>query len=122
MKDHTRRAVAYIAAIESGRRAATLFDYSEGRYFNFGGTFHANGLNVFDYESRCYISGTARSLFHYGNGRHITFNQEPQHFNPDRQQFSGFDYDTGSHFSGTVAGSQITLYDYENGRYYSYAA
>jgi hypothetical protein len=122
MKDHTRRAVAFVAAIESGRRAAALFDYSEGRYFNFGATIRASGVSVFDYENGCYITGTARSLFHYGNGRYITLKQDRQQFNPDRQQFSDFDYDTGSHFSGSIANGQITLYDYENGRYYNYAA
>ena len=36
--------------------------------------------------------------------------------------FTGYDYSSGSHFSGTVSGSGVSVYDYGSGQYYSYTA
>jgi len=41
--------------------------------------------------------------------------------NLSRGSFQGYDYDTGSHFSGTVNGRAVSLYDYERGGYFNYA-
>ena len=35
--------------------------------------------------------------------------------------FDGYDYDSQRHFSGTVSGGSVSLYDYETGSYFNYS-
>lgn len=114
MKDHTRRAVAYVAArLVSGQQASSVYDYATGRHVNFSGTVSSTNVNVFDYEQAAHISGSPPSLFHYGNGAHLRLATQGT-------TFKGFDYDTGSHFTGRVNGRSVSLFDYETSTHYNY--
>ena len=36
-------------------------------------------------------------------------------------QFRGYDYDSGQHFSGRANGRSVSIYDYEDGQFYNYS-
>ena len=115
MKDHTRRAVAYIAArIVCRQSAGSLYDYQAARHFSFGGDVNPSSISVYDYEEQCHIGGSAASLYHYGNRKHLSLEVSGK-------DFSGYDYDTGKHFSGSVSGNAVSVYDYEHGRHFTYS-
>jgi hypothetical protein len=115
MNDHTRRAVAYIVGrLISGRDATTVYDYKASKHFHFSGDAQKSTCNIYDYDQRCYITGTPNSLYHYGNRKHITLQVTGTSFN-------GYDYESAKHFSGTVNGQSISLYDYDGGQHYNYS-
>ena len=113
MNTETRRAVALIAgALATGRRPASIYDYSRGSYTNFTGTVGAR-VAVYDYDAGCHISGTLPRIYHYGSGAHLSLN-----VSSDR--FKGYDYGTGSHFTGTIRGRGVSLFDYSVGAYFNF--
>jgi len=118
MREHTRRAVAYIAGCRIvGIQASAVYDYSAGRHFGFSGNVAGDGVSIYDYTARCHVGGSGQRtlcLYHYGNARHLSLEV-------DGHAFRGYDYDSNQHFSGTVNSRSVSLYDYENGRYYSFS-
>ena len=115
MLPHVRAAVAYIAGrIISGSNSTYVYDYSRARYIPISGNVDEDAVNVFDHEKGAHIGGSPPSLYHYGEGSHISLNVSGH-------SFTGFDYGTGSHFSGNVSGSAVSLYDYGEGQYFNHA-
>ncbi len=116
MKPHVRRGVAFVVrkAI-SGATSSSIYDYSESSHFHFSGTVSASSVSVYDHAEGCHVSGNLPNLFHHGDGRHI------QLVIGNGQHFTGFDYGTGSHFSGRVSGRSVSLYDYEHGQHFNYS-
>jgi hypothetical protein len=115
MTDATRRAVTYIAARMAGRRdVGSVYDFSAGRHFHFSGEVDPGHVQVYDYDSRCHISGAPSSLYHFGNHRHLTLMMTDSHF-------SGYDFASRQHFHGQVSGSSVSVYDFEHGRHYQYS-
>jgi hypothetical protein len=112
---HTRRAVAYIAGrLVSGKKGSSIYDYGERRHVNMSGNLTGSSISAYDYDQRCYISGSRTSLYHYGNGAHLTLVL-------NAAAFSGYDYDSKKHFSGNVSGKTVSLYDYQTATHYSYS-
>lgn len=117
MNDHTRRAVACIAAAVRKGKAGSVYDYAASRYFTFSASVEGGQVSAYDYEQHCHISGTLPSLYHYGNRNHLTLNVKPD------GNLEGYDYASGNHFSGKVdASGSVSVYDHEQRRYFSYSA
>ena len=115
MESHTRRAIAYVAGrLINEESRSSIYDYSESKYTNFGGNVSWSSVSIFDYEQSCYISGSSTNLYHYGDGHYVTLNVEGG-------QFSGFDYRSGTYFSGRASGRSLYIYDYDTSRYYQYS-
>lgn len=74
-----------------------IYDFDERRHINMSGTVTTDSISVYDYEQRCFITGTGKSLYHYGNRAHITLQL-------NSSSFSGYDYDSRAHFTGTTNG------------------
>ncbi|REE92654.1 hypothetical protein [Cupriavidus plantarum] len=115
MNKATRACIAYIAGRAiSGGDTSHVYDYSQSRYAAFTGDIASGGVSVFDYERRCYCSGSLTQLYDYGNRAHIDLRI-------DGNRFSGYDYDSRKHFEGTVTGANVSIYDYETSAYYNYS-
>lgn len=119
MKAHSRRAIVLIAgSIITQKQVSSVYDFSELKYFSFGGNANSTTVNVYEYKEQCYISGNGQdgnlSLYHHGNSMQI--NLIIRGFS-----FEGYDYDTNQHYSGKVNGSAISLYDYEHCQHFKYA-
>ena len=115
MKDHTRRAAAYIAGrLISGDRSGSVYDYSDSRHVSFSATLGNNNISAYDYDQSCYVTGNLPNLYHYGNSAYLSLKIQ-------QKRFTGYDYDTSSHYSGQVNGRSISIYDYEHGQYFNYS-
>lgn len=120
MKKGPRALIAFVAAsIATGRRHSSIYDYGAGGYRQVSGTVTPNHVNIYDYNDSCYLSGSggvgALSLYHYGEGAHLTLNMQGN-------RFHGYDYGASCHFSGQVSGNSVSLYDYGEGGYFNYTA
>jgi hypothetical protein len=115
MNDATRRAVAYVAARLAGQRDSNaVYDYAAGKHYFFSGTVQGGNVQVYDFDSRCHISGNPGSLYHFGNRSHLNIESQGG-------DFHGYDFASRRHFNGRVTGSSVSIYDHETNRHYNYA-
>jgi hypothetical protein len=110
----TRRGVAYIVGrLASERRATAVYDTEIGRHFLFSGEVAPGRISVYDYMAAAHIVGTPGSLYHHGNSAHLNLSLRGR-------SFSGYDFHSGDHFSGTVNGSNVSIYDSGFGKHFVY--
>lgn len=115
MTDITRRAVSYIAGrIVSNVISSSIYDFQKSKHYFFSGQVENSQVSIYDHEEQCHISGNLPSIYHFGNGNYITINTLGA-------TFKGFDFDTSSHFSGTVTGRNVSIYDSQLGQYFNYS-
>jgi hypothetical protein len=108
MKEGIRRAIAYAAATHiNGSARSAVYSYERSRYSHMSPTY--------DYDAGAHISRTSGGLYHYGTNSHISFSV-------NGCKFSGFDYDSGHHYTGQVSGNSVQLYDYGEAKYFMYTA
>lgn len=98
MKEEIRRVVAYAAASRANSKlSSSIYSYATGRYTNMSESY--------DYDAGAHLGGVRKgNIYHYGEGAHI----------------KGFDYSSGSHFSGRVSGRSVRLFDYGSSDYFHY--
>jgi hypothetical protein len=112
MQELIRRAIAHVAVVRSGERPNSyVFSHDSGALTAFS---HA-GTSSYDHAAGANITGTGPNLFHHGVGRVIEFTINGNFF-------GGYDYDSGSHFRGTVHGHAVEIYDYGEKQSFSYVA
>ncbi len=118
VKEHTRRAVAYIVGrLITDMHSGAVYDYSAKAHYPFSGEVSASRIEVYDCMARCAVNGGESGggnyplreffLYHYGNAKHLSVEMR------GNGRFEGFDYDSERHYSGFVNGNLITLFDYE---------
>jgi hypothetical protein len=77
-------------------------------------------VSIFDYEKRCKITGPGDAgsftLLHHGNYKEVILN-----FDAAKNQFSGYDDDSKTNYSGTVEGDSISVYDHEHSKLFTYS-
>jgi hypothetical protein len=120
MKQHTARVVAAIAgSLATGQSPTAIYDFADSKHHQLSGDFGPDAVNVYDYTEKCHVtgerSGGQLSLYHYGNGKHITLDDN------GNGDFSGYDYDSQMHFTVSVSDASISLYDYEHARHFDYS-
>ena len=106
MREETRRAIAYMAAVRINGSAPTGL-YSPARRWR---TPMSPG---YDIEAQSHINASGPSLFHHGTASHINLQI-------DGPCFSGFAYGERHHFVGSILGNSIEIYDYGEGKYFYY--
>jgi hypothetical protein len=111
VNEEMRRAVAYSAAARiNGKASSAIYSYEAGRYTSMGGS----GNNIYDYEAGAHIADSGSGFFHYGQSAHVDLRTSGTSFN-------GYDFSTACHFTGSINGNAVQLYDYGAGRYFNYS-
>lgn len=114
MEHLKRRAISYIVGrILSGKESGAVFDFKDSKYYNFSGEI-GNTISVFDYSRSSYLTGDKTSIFDDYSKKYISLVIEGI-------VFSGFDYESGEHFSGNVNSNSISFYDYDGSTYYNFS-
>src|SRR5690348_4620738 len=110
MKEETRRAIAYAASARVNQSArSSIYSFETAQHSFMGGSRQSG----YDYSTGAHFSISGNTLHHYGTASHISFNVSGQNF-------TGYDCSSGHHFYGRVNGKTVQLYDYGEGRYFTY--
>ncbi len=112
MRDEVRTAVAFVVAKACGAPGSSVYDYSASKYSHFSGSVDKN-VSIYDHSAQTHITGTLSSMYHYLTNNYINITISGHTFN-------GYDYDSGSHFSGTVRRSNVQIFDYQTSSYYQF--
>jgi hypothetical protein len=105
----TLRAIAVAAAPPHEGTARAIFSKTANGWSNVTGT--AGGF--FDHAADAHVSRTETGVFHHGLNTHIRLEAEGS-------QFSGFDHGSQRHFSGSVQGENVVIYDPLSGQHHLY--
>ncbi|NNG74713.1 hypothetical protein HLI18_33830 [Rhizobium laguerreae] len=117
MKPSVRAAIAAIASAHSGdNNVGSVYSHSESSRRTITVTVNGSSVTSYDHESGCHINGSLPSLYHYGVGAHITLNPRGD------GSYDGYDYDTGSHFTVSVSGHMVQIYDHGESSNFAYSA
>lgn len=116
MKDNTRRIVAFIAGKLIGDSEAwSIYDCEQVRTCRFSGTVSPGQILIYDPEAHCRISGYGEegcySIYHHGNRQYIEFKI-------NGSSFEGYDYDSKTHFFGSVESGSVAILDGQDRRYH----
>jgi hypothetical protein len=118
MTPNMRACIAFIAgSIVQKRQFSAVYDQAEGMVRRLTGTFSSGNIDVIDHSDGSTLmgmmSGQTASFFHSVANCSISLQ-----FNG--AQFTGHDGATGRNFNGSVQGGGVRLYDYDEGKYFSY--
>jgi hypothetical protein len=113
MSPDARRAVAYISTRLINQHAgSTVFDYSLGKHATFSGSVEST-INIYDHLARHRITGTKTLLYNHWSNRYMSLIIAVA-------SFSGYDYESGTHFNGRVQRSNVSVYDQQHLKYFQY--
>jgi len=115
MNASLRACIASAAARAVGQSVkSAVFDYSQGKHIQIGGSSDASNVSLFDHSRSAHVKGTLPKLFDYGTSSHITLQVSGT-------SFRGFDYGSSSHYSGSVRSGSVTIFDYETSQHHQYS-
>ncbi|MPZ58817.1 MAG: hypothetical protein GEU91_20455 [Rhizobiales bacterium] len=107
MREETRRAIAYTAAVRINGAAPPGLYSRERRW-------HTTMSPGYDVDAQSHINASGPSLYHHGTANHINLQV-------NGSCFSGFAYGEGHHFFGSILGNSIEVFDYGEGQYFHYS-
>ena len=120
MRDELRARIAYVAArLIVSSNAREIQDHARIKAVHIEGLVSGNTIDVFDFSSNCRISGEQSedgySLFDYDANQYVDLNL-------DGNDFEGFDYATGTRYTGEVRDQRsVRIFDYGESSYFEYS-
>ncbi|HTR01504.1 MAG TPA: hypothetical protein VMH83_16010 [Candidatus Acidoferrum sp.] len=118
MNPDTRACVAYAALrLIAQRSASVIYDCSRCRYISIDGNVSGNGMQLYDYSRNARIIGDGSDgqykLYDCEKACQIDLRIKGKHY-------EGFDCNSLTRFSGTVAGDATSLYDHTDAGFFDY--
>lgn len=118
MKPTIRISIAFvIGSLIAKKSFSHIMADSENLYLKFTGRFTASDIDAEECESgsRYYgmIQGDQGTFHHAGENTTITFKL-------NGFKFTGLDSQSGKNFNGSITDSIVKLFDYDEGKYFSY--
>lgn len=96
MKPSVRAAVAAIACAHSGNKnVSSVYSHAESNRRTITVTVNAGSVTSYDHENSCHINGRLPSLYHYG---------------------------VGCHFTVSVSGHAVQIYDHGESSHFAFSA
>lgn len=110
MRDELRARIAYVAArliVDSS--AKEIQDHTRTATVHIEGLVSESAIDIFDFTSSCRLAGEQTedgyTLFDYDANEYVDLNL-------DGEEFEGFDYATGTRFTGEVRDRSVRIFDY----------
>lgn len=116
MDSNQRATVAFLCGClkNDSKRFTSVYDYTQGTYVSCSYSNSGGNISIYDYRRSCYLTGRSSSFFDYGVSQYLAVNRINDNL------FSVYDYHSSSYCSITCNGQFISLYDYSEGKYFSY--
>jgi hypothetical protein len=110
MRDELRARIAYVAArLIVDSNAKEIQDHTRITAVHIEGLVSQGSIDIFDFSSSCRLSGEQTedgySLFDYDANQYVDLNL-------DGDEFEGFDYATGTRYTGEVRAQNVRIFDY----------
>ena len=110
MRDDLRARIAYVAArLIISTNAKEIQDHARTTAIHIEGLVTDSAIDVFDFSPSCRLSGDKSedgySLFDYDANQYVDLNL-------DGEDFEGFDYATGTRYTGEVREQTVRIFDY----------
>lgn len=116
MKSELRVVVAAVVLAHSRQKQlSSIYSYSESSHRNINVKASGSTINAYDYSTSSHVTGQLSNLYHHGIGSH--FQLKPNGPNA----YTGYDFDSGSHFAVQLNGVNVQIYDYEHAEYFNYS-
>lgn len=115
MLSHTRAIVAAAAyAFISGQKAAGVHDHSQGRDLQIAAEARGEHLQAYDGDRSARFGGTLPELYDDGDKAFVSLSI-------DGRTAQGYDRNSSSHYSLTVADQMVQLYDHDAGAWLAFS-
>ena len=116
MKAQSRPAVAAIAAaLANGKAYGAVYDHAAGGYVRITARVVQGRVEAYDHQGAFAIGGPLPDrVFNHGEQAYLTFGLV-------EGRVEGFDYKSNAHYSATVTGDRVYLYDYESSAYHQFS-
>ena len=110
MRDELRARIAYVAArLIVDSNAKEIQDHARTTVVHIEGLVSQGSVDIFDFSSSCRLAGEQTeegySLFDYDANQYVDLNL-------DGDDFEGFDYATGTRYTGEVRAQTVRIFDY----------
>lgn len=110
MRDELRARIAYVAArLIVDSTAKEIQDHARTTMVHIEGLVSQGSVDIFDFSSSCRLAGEQSedgySLFDYDANQYVDLNL-------DGDDFEGFDYATGTRYTGEVRAQSVRIFDY----------
>jgi len=110
MRDDLRARIAYVAArLIISTNAKEIQDHTRTTAIHIEGLVSDSAIDIFDFSSSGRLSGDKSedgySLFDYDANQYVDLNL-------DGEDFEGFDYATGTRYTGEVRDQKVRIFDY----------
>ncbi len=110
MRDELRARIAYVAArLIADSSAKEIQDHARTATVHIEGLVSESAIDVFDFTSSCRLAGEQTedgyTLFDYDANEYVDLNL-------DGEEFEGFDYATGTRYTGEVRDRNVRIFDY----------
>jgi hypothetical protein len=114
MEDGIRARIAYVACcLITSKQPGSIYDHHNGQHVNMSGTVSSKKVKAYDSTNGVHFTSTLNGLYDHEKGSHITMEVKGN-------DVKGYEYVSGSHFSGTFKDSTLTLYDQGAANHYDY--
>ena len=117
MQSNQRATVAFLCGCinnQGAHRFTGIYDYSTSTNIACNYVKNGGNISVYDYRRGCYLSGNFPSFYDYGLSSYISITKTGSN------AFSIYDYNSGNYAMITCNFPKVALYDYSEGRTYSY--
>jgi hypothetical protein len=113
---HTRAIVAAAAhSFITGKKVAGVHDHASGQDLQIAAETRGKHLQAFDGDRLAKFEGTLPELYDAGDKAFVSLDLDP-----DGVTARGYDRGSSSHFSLTVTGELVQLYDYDEAAWFAF--
>lgn len=115
MNNERRKTIAFACGMYfANKKYSNIFDYTRGTFYNLDYSVNDKEISVYDYELKCYLSGSLPSLFDYGISSFVDLKIKGEGV------IEVYDFKTGTFLDANCRGENISLFDYKEGKFFEY--
>lgn len=114
MNANLRACVAHLVGRLSGQPVSpAVYDHSQKKSISVSGSVSMGNVALYDHSRNAHLTGTVSNLYDHGEQSHLSLTVKDT-------TFEGHDHKSGCHFSGSINGQSVVIYDHESSQHHQY--